>query len=520
MIRNVIKSLLEAKAYPDPTTEVRLVETHVSFIFLTDRFVYKVKKAVNYGFLDFTTLDRRRFYCNEEVRLNRRLCPEVYLGVVELRDTTDGPGFGGTGPVIDYAVKMRRLPQERMLDRLLAEENVEARDMTRIAQAVARFHEGAERGPVIDAYGETEAIRENWEQNFRQAASFVGLTISAAQMTEIRQWVISFLQENDALFRERVTGGFIRDCDGDLHSGNICLTDPVCIFDCIEFNDKFRYIDTAADLAFLLMDLEYADRKDLAGELLNAYQAASGDVGMAPLLDFYKAQRAFVRGKVTSLRLEHASLTEAERIEVKDTAVRYFRLARGYSLRARMHPMLVLTCGMIGSGKSTLARALSRELGFALKRSDVVRKELAGVATVGAAPTRSYRAGIYNSDMDQATYLALLTEAERSLSRGEGMVVDATFRRSADRERFRELALRLGVPFLLVETRCSEEVARLRLEARNGDAAEVSDARWEHYRQLEAEFEAPQPGEAIVVDSALPVHQGVDLVIEAAGLPS
>ncbi len=518
MIRNVIKSLLEAKAYPDPTTEVRLLETHVSFIFLTDHFVYKVKKAVNYGFLDFTTLDRRRFYCNEEVRLNRRLCPEVYLGVVELRDTENGPGFDGEGPVIDYAVKMRRLPQERMLDRLLAEGGVDASDMALIAQAVARFHEGAERGPIIDACGATAVIRENWEQNFRQAAPFEGVTISAAQMAEIRQWVTSFLRENDGLLQERVTGGFIRDCDGDLHSGNICLTDPVCIFDCIEFNEKFRYIDTAADLAFLLMDLEYADRKDLAGELLHAYQSESGDHGMAPLLDFYKAQRAFVRGKVTSLRLEHASLTGPERVEVKEAALRYFRLARGYTLRARMRPMLVLTCGMIGSGKSTLARTLSRELGLALRRSDVVRKGLAGVPIAGATLSDSYRGGIYNSSMDQVTYRALLDEAELSLSRGEGMVVDATFRRRADRERFRELALRLGVPFLLVETRCSEEVARRRLEARNGDAAEVSDARWEHYRQLQAEFEAPQPGEAVIVDSTLPVEQGADLVIEAAGL--
>lgn len=520
MIRNVIKSLLEAKAYPDATTEVRLIETHVSFIFLTDHFVYKVKKAVNYGFLDFTTLDRRRFYCNEEVRLNRRLCPEVYLGVVELRDGEDGPSFHGTGAIIDYAVKMRHLPQERMLDKLLSEGGVDARDMTRIARAVARFHGGAERGPVIDACGETAVIRENWEQNFRQAAPFVGVTVPASQMTEIRQWVASFLQENDELFRARVAGGFIRDCDGDLHSGNICLTDPVCIFDCIEFNDKFRYIDTAADLAFLLMDLEYAGRKDLAQELLRAYQEESGDPGMAPLLDFYKAQRAFVRGKVTSLRLDHATLTEKERAEVKEAATRYFRLARGYALRGRMRPTLVLTCGMIGSGKSTLARALSRELGLALRRSDVVRKELAGVPAAGAGVTRSGRAGIYNSDMDRATYQALLEGAEGSLSRGEGMVVDATFRRRADRERFRELALRLGVPFLLVETRCSEEEARRRLDARNHDAAEVSDARWEHYRQLQAEFEAPQPGEAIVVDSTFPVEQGVDQVIEAAGLLS
>lgn len=520
MIRNVIKSLLEAKAYPEPTSEVRLIETHVSFIFLTDRFVYKVKKAVNYGFLDFTTLDRRRFYCDEEVRLNRRLCPDVYLGVVELRAGDDGPAFHGTGTVVDYAVKMRRLPQERMLDRLLAEGSVEARDMAGIAQAVARFHQGAERAPAIDACGETAVIRENWEQNFRQAAPFVGITVSEAVMGDIRQWVASFLAENDRLFRERVSAGFIRDCDGDLHSGNICLTDPVSIFDCIEFNEKFRYIDTAADLAFLLMDLEYAQRRDLALELLRSYQAESGDRGMDPLLDFYKAQRAFVRGKVTSLRLEHAHLTEAERALVKEEAVGYFRLARGYALRAGMRPMLVLTCGLIGSGKSTLARSLSRELGLELRRSDVVRKQLAGVPAAGAQPTKPYRAGIYNSSMDQATYQALAEDAERALSQGEGMVVDATFRRRGDRDRFRELARRLGVPFLLVETRCPEDVARLRLDARESNPGEVSDARWEHYRELQAEFETPQAGEALVVDSTLPVEEGVDQVIEAAGLRS
>ncbi|QWV98988.1 AAA family ATPase [Geomonas nitrogeniifigens] len=518
MDEKLIKSLLEAAAYPEPTAAVRLVETHVSFIFITDHFVYKVKKAVDYGFLDFTTLDRRRFYCGEEVRLNRRLCPEVYLGVVELRETAEGAGFNGGGKVVDYAVKMKRLPQERMLDHLLGEGAVCAADMVRIAQAVASFHAGAERSPQIDACASPGAIGENWEQNFRQSAPFVGSTLPAGELAGIRQWVDAFLSGNKTLFHTRIAGGFIRDCDGDLHSGNICLTDPVCIFDCIEFNEKFRHIDTAADLAFLLMDLEYAGRADLSRALLAAYCEASGDRGMAPLLDFYKAQRAFVRGKVTSLRLAQPGQSPEESAAVRTAARRYFRLSRGYTLRDRLTPTLVLTCGLSGSGKSTLAAELSRELGLDLVRSDLVRKALAGVPAAGVEPSAAYREGIYGEEMDRTTYGALLVEAERSLSGGRGIVVDATFRRRQDRERFRQLAARLAVPFLIVETRCSSEAARERLERRRHDPAEVSDARWEQYQRQQAEFESPAPGESLLIDSALPVWDGADRVLAAMGL--
>ncbi|MBJ6799297.1 bifunctional aminoglycoside phosphotransferase/ATP-binding protein [Geomonas propionica] len=518
MDQKLIKSLLEAPAYPEPTAAVRLVETHVSYIFITDHFVYKVKKAVDYGFLDFTTLDRRRFYCGEEVRLNRRLCPDVYLGVVELRQSGDGAAFAGSGKVIDYAVKMKRLPQERMLDQLLKDGAACAADMARIAAAVASFHAGADQGPQIADCGAPGVIGENWEQNFRQSAPFVGTTLQGRELAEIRQWVHSFLAAGETLFQSRVTGGFIRDCDGDLHSGNICLTDPVCIFDCIEFNERFRYIDTAADLAFLLMDLEYAGRPDLSRELLAAYGEASGDLGMAPLLDFYKAQRAFVRGKVTSLRLGQPGMSPEESAAVRDAARRYFRLARGYTLRDRLTPTLVLTCGLSGSGKSSLAGELGRELGFDLIRSDLVRKALAGVRASGVEPDASYRAGIYSEEMDRATYGALLAQAELSLTGGNGIIVDATFQRRSDRERFRQLAARLGASCLVLETRCPEAVARERLERRRHDPAEVSDARWEQYQRQRAEFDAPQPGESVLLDSTLPVWDEAERVLAAMGL--
>lgn len=519
MVRKLIKSLLDPKAYPEATAKVRLVETHVSFIFLTDRFVYKVKKPVNYGFLDFTTLDRRRFYCEEEVRLNRRLCPDIYLGVVELRGSESAASFAGDGKVVDYAVKMKRLPEERMLATLLARGEAGAAEMVAIARVVAEFHGKAARGPQIDACGSSSVLRGNWEENFRQAAPFVGVTLTAAQLAALRFWAERFLEQNGELFRARVAGGFVRECDGDLHSGNICLDDGVCIFDCIEFNDRFRFIDTAADLAFLLMDLEYAGRPDLAAILFREYLAATGDREMEGVLRFYKVHRAFVRGKVKSFRLREAGISPEESAEVREAATRYFRLARGYTLTERLAPPLVLTCGLSGSGKSTLARQLSLELALLLRRSDLVRKELAQLSpeTRGEA---EYRGGIYSEEMDRATYRALLGQAREALSSGIGMVVDATFRRRDDRESFRALAQEFGAPFFVIETRCPEATIKERLEARRHDKGEVSDARWEHFRQQQSEFEPPKEGEAITVDSSLPVSAGVDLALRGMGLPA
>jgi uncharacterized protein len=286
MEQRILQSLLAPSAYPEPATSVHLVQTHVSFIFITDNFVYKIKKPVDFGFLNFTTLDRRRFYCTEEVRLNRRLNPDMYLGVVEVRETPDGARFDGEGKVIDYAVKMKRLPEERMLDRLLREGTITDDDIRRIARTIGEFHLKAEQGEEINNYGGTAAIRHNWEENFQQIAEFVPPVISKRDLRIIMDWAETFLAEHEGLFAERVSQGFIRDCDGDIHMENICLTDRIWIFDCIEFNNRFRYSDTAADIAFLLMDFDFNERRDFSAVFLSEYREVTGDHNLVRVLDF------------------------------------------------------------------------------------------------------------------------------------------------------------------------------------------------------------------------------------------
>jgi uncharacterized protein len=517
MIQKLIKSLLKSAAYPEPTAEVRLIETHVSYIFMTDSFVYKVKKPVDFGFLNFTTLDRRRFYCEEEVRLNRRLCPEIYLGVVELRSVPGGAAFGGSGTLIDYAVKMKRLPEDRMLENLLQRGELLPEQMAAIARVIGDFHGRASRGAQISAQGSSAAIRSNWEENFRQAAPYSPRTIPRDELTLMRDWVARFLDGHEDLLRARVEGGFIRECDGDLHLGNICLTDRICIFDCIEFNERFRYIDTAADIAFLLMDLEYARRADLCPPFLESYREVTGDPVPAALLNFYKANRAFVRGKVKSFRLSEQGIPQGELQAVQTAARSYFRLARGYCLRERLSPSLIITCGLSGSGKSALARELSRELGFSHLSSDLTRKTLAGLAPT-ARGNGDYDQGIYSAASNRATYRTLLEEAERELSCGRCVVVDATFRRAADRRVFRALAGQLGVPFFLLQFQLDEKLTSQRLEQRLREPGEISDAGRELLPRQAAEFEAPEPGEALLIDASLPLFQEIDLVLRAMGI--
>lgn len=515
----VISSLLKTSAYPEPTHTVQLLQTHVSFLFITDTHVYKVKKPVDFGFLDFTTLDRRRFYCDEEVRLNRRLCPDIYLGVVEVRETVDGATFDGEGKIIDYAVKMKRLPAERMLDRLLREDKVGADDMSRIALTIAAFHQNAERGGEIDHFGSIETIGRNWEENFHQAEEFITISLAKQDLLVIREWVNRFLTDHGELFADRIAGGFIRDCDGDIHPENICLTDKVCIFDCIEFNSRFRYGDTAADIAFLLMELDFHERRYLADIFLEAYTRETGDQGTTRVLDFYKVYRAFVRGKVESFRLLDQQVTTEAKQDARRKAVRYFRLARGYILRQKLFPTLFITCGLMGSGKSTLAREIAFELGVETASSDAARKEIAAI------PPKEHRkddydTGIYDQSFNEATYAALLTKGEESLRSGRSVVIDATFRRKSDRSLFRALAEQYKVHFVMLRTECPERTIQKRLEARAGNEGEISDGRWELFHRQRDEFESPgeDEGMLIVVDCSHPVMDTVDEVFKGMGL--
>lgn len=514
-----IRSLLSPGAYPDPAADVRLLQTHISWIFLAGAFAYKIKKPVNFDFLDFSTLERRRFYCQEEVRLNRRLCPEIYLGVVPLRETAEGVSFKGDGPIVDYGVKMLRLPEERMVESLLSAGELTAADVRKIAATVAEFHRNAARSGEIDHYGSVGTIRGNWEENFRQAEAFVGVTLSPRDFALIRGWVENFLAEEAGLFDERVKGGFIRECDGDIHLENICLTDRVCIFDCIEFNDRFRCSDTVADIAFPLMDLEFNGRRDLAQTFLNEYIAASGDNVALELVDFYRVYRAFIRGKVESFRLNDPGIPEGEKLAAREKASRYFRLARGYVLRQRVRPALLIFCGLTGSGKSTIAAALGTELGLDVLSSDRFRKELAGVPLRPQAG-EGYDAGIYSPAQTEATYRELAAGAARLLAAGRGAIVDATCKRRSDRERLRRVAAENGAELFLIAVAAPEEVIRQRLTERVLLGTGISDGNWEIYLRQREEFEplAAEEGAQLLLDSSVPLAENLDAILAAMGL--
>ncbi len=515
-----LESLLDPAAYEEATSTVQLRQTHVSFLFFTDSHVYKIKKEVDFGFLNFMSLDRRRFYCEEEVRLNRRLCPDMYRGVVEVRDFEGKLSFCGPGRVVEYAVKMKRLPEDRMLDRLLEQGRVTDEDVRRIARAIGEFHLAAGRSREIDAYGDMDVIRRNWEENFRQVDEFIPRCLHGEDRDIVRRWVERFMGEHAGSFADRVAGGFIRDCDGDIHSENICLNDTVYIFDCIEFNPRFRFSDTAADIAFLLMDLEFHGRRDLAQCVLDQYCRTTGDEGLRGVLDFYLAYRAFVRGKVTAFRLRDPLIPEQEKEAAASMARRYFRLARGYAVRGSLPLSTIVFCGLMGTGKSTLARELSFELGADLLVSDMVRKELAGLQPTERC-REEYNQGIYSGSFTRKTYHELFRRIERKSSAGCTVVADASFFRREDRERVREMAASAGTSCVFVHVVCDEETMRRRLMARGEDPAAISDGTWELMLRQRVDFQPPAPGEGtwIEVDtSCVPSGETVTCILRRLGV--
>ena len=327
----MIEELLDPAALPDRTTTVRLVQTHISSVLVADEFVYKVKKPVNFGFLDFSTLEKREFYCHQEVRLNQRLSKDIYLGVLPVFQEGERFRIGGNGGrVVDYAVKMRRIPEEKLMKAMFREGRVTKESLNAVARLLARFHAEAERSEEIDAFGKPESFKINTDENFAQTEKYVGVTLRKEDFVALRRWTEEFYARNKPDFEERIAKGKIRDCHGDLHMEHICLSDPVAVIDCIEFNERFRYSDTISDIAFLLMDLEYHGGKDLASHLWEVYASESGDRDVGDLLTFYKVYRAYVRGKVISFRLDDDRVGKGEKEQAAREAAAYFNLARSY----------------------------------------------------------------------------------------------------------------------------------------------------------------------------------------------
>lgn len=500
-----ITAMLRPEMYPHPPPAVGLVQTHISYVFLAGEEVYKVKKPVRFSFLDFSTLERRRHFCHEEVRLNRRLAPEVYLGVVAICREGTAYRLGPEDDVeaTEYAVRMRRLPADRMLDELLDRGAVTPSMIQQLARRLADFHREASASPEVTANGDPAAVFAALEDNFVGMRPFRNITIPAGDDDAIQIFSRNFLQRNDALFRRRQTQHRIRECHGDLHTEHICFDRVPIIFDCIEFNPRFRHCDTASEIAFLAMDLDYHDRAELTGELVSSYAAYAEDPDLPRLVPFYQCYRAYVRGKVDSLKSAEAEVEADERASARASAQQHFALAYRYTWAYSCG--VVAIAGLSGTGKSAIAARLRSRTGFVHVNSDVIRKRLAGLASDGRV-TAAYKAGLYSPEHSAWTYAAMLAEATEHLRAGRGVILDATFQRRADRDAVRALACTQGVPFLLVECRCGDDEVRRRIERRRSESAGPSDADWSVHLEQRRRYEAVAPEEHanhLVIDTAV-----------------
>jgi aminoglycoside phosphotransferase family enzyme len=328
----LIKALLKPEAYPNPPQKVELSQTQISYIFFAGEYVYKVKKPVDMGFLDYTTLEKRLYFCRKEVELNRRLCADTYLDVVHIAEQEGRYTIEGKGVRVEYAVKMRRLPADAMMDALLAKNKVTPKMVEDTAKTVSDFHKKAATSEEISRTGGIEAVIKNTQENFDQTDKYFVIIIGSETYRRIKAYTEGFIKDNEALFRKRMDGGRVRDCHGDLHAAHVCfLKNSICIYDCIEFIDRLRYTDVVADVAFLAMDLDHYGRSDLAEIFVKAYIRESGDKELTKLLNFYKCYRAYVRGKVGCFQYDDPQIPAGEKEKIKAGARSYFELAESYT---------------------------------------------------------------------------------------------------------------------------------------------------------------------------------------------
>lgn len=507
-----MSSLRDPRAYPGRPDAVELVQTHVSLVFLAGERAYKVKKPVDLGFLDFRTVEAREAACAEEVRLNEALAPGVYRRVAWVTRESDGSlRVDGEGKPVEPVVEMLRLPRERMLDALLERGEVDNALVESLAALIARFHATAPTGPGIDEHGSPAAIAANVRENTEQTRAFAHApgahagvrTLSPRLHRFLAERAEAFVAAERTLLERRVGEGHIREGHGDIHAGNVCvLPGGILVYDRIEFTPRFRCGDTVADIGFLAMDMDGRGFRGFAALLARRYAEHSGDRDLPGLLPFYKAYRAVVRGKVLSMAAADPVLDEAEREARRRAAMRSFALAATYDLP----PCLVLTCGLPGSGKTTAARAIARPFEAVLLRSDVQRKRLAGLRPTEAAAA-PYGEGIYRQALTDETYGALLDDAVSALRSGRSVVVDASFATAARRAPFVEAARELGLPVVVAHVEVPEAVARTRLEAREHDPGEVSDADLEVRRRMAEGFESPRETPLVAAVDGLAVGE-------------
>lgn len=472
MSQALIAALQNPALYPHPVDGFQVIETHISWVLLTGPFAYKVKKPVNFGFLDFTDLDKRRHFCGEELRLNQRLTDGLYLDVLPITGSESTPQLGGEGPAIEYALKMRQFPQSQLLSAVQSRGELTPAHIDALAQQIADFHARTPAVAVDHSLCLPKAIVAPMRQNFEQIRPLLSDAADLRQLEALEGWVEASIARLEPLLARRAEAGAIRECHGDIHLGNATLLDgEVVLFDCIEFNEEFRLIDIALDAAFLAMDLEDRGLKALSRRFVSAWLERTGDYEALELLNLYKAHRALVRAKVALFSLAHQSDAVQKAATLRQYR-NYANLAEGYS--AIPTPFLAITSGVSAVGKSQVALRLVEALGAIRLRSDVERKRLFGEQTEAAKG--SLNGGIYSAEASNSTYERLHQLAESALHAGFPVVLDAAYLKRDQRSAAWQVAEHNGAPFLILDCQAPEEVIAGWLQQRQAEGIDPSDA--------------------------------------------
>jgi aminoglycoside phosphotransferase family enzyme/predicted kinase len=492
-LSSLITALSDPTCYAHPVDKVDVRQTHISVVFLAGPYAYKVKKPVDLGFLDYSTLGRRQRFCEQEIRLNRRLAPSVYVGVVPVARDAGVVRMEGPGEVVEWAVKMARLPEEATLHAMLGRDEAGVAHVEELATRLAAFYAQAESGPHVGAAACFDAVARNARENFEQSSAHVGTTVSPAVFERLQALTEESLARHRPLIDTRAASGIPRDGHGDLRLEHVYRfperqpPDDLVIVDCIEFSDQLRHADPVADIAFIVMDLARRRRRDLGQAFAETYFQAARDEQGWTLLPFYTAYRAAVRAKVHGLKSSEPEVAAEDRAKALAEARAHWLVALGELEEPRRRPGLVLVGGLPGSGKSTLARGLAEHAGFTVIRSDLVRKELAGLTSLESAAV-PFGEGIYSTEWTERTYAECARRTERILFEGGRVVVDASFGREANRRAFLDLSDHWGVPATFLLCQAEEAIIRERLESRRRDA---SDADWSIHEQAALRWDQP-----------------------------
>ncbi len=514
----LIQQMLEPEFYPHPVTSpVELIQTHVSYILLTGEFAYKVKKPVNFGFLDFSTLAKREHFCQEEMRLNQRGAGELYLEVLPITQVGDRYQLNGAGEPVEFLVKMQQFPAGTLFTDLFEQGQLTADLLTRLARELAAFHRKGAITDYIRSFGEVAQIRQAFDENYEQTLSYIGGPQTQQQFDETRQYTDRLFVEQADVFAQRMQQNWIRECHGDVHLRNIALwNDRILLFDCIEFNEPFRFVDTMFDIAYIIMDLDARDRSDLSNLFLNAYIEQMGDWEGLQVLPLYLSRQAYVRAKVTSFLLGDPTIPDTVKQECEQTAARYYRLAWEYTrsplgtASAAHGGTVYLMAGLSGSGKSTVAKLLAQKTGAIVIRSDAVRKHLAGI---GVDETGSD--AIYSPDMTQKTYDRLLQLGLLLAAQGYPVILDAKSDREALRQPVIDAVSQAQPPLKLHILHCDAPLATRQtwLEQRHGDVSDATAALLPK-QQMEA-FTATEQAWVTAIDATQDLEAQLKQLIDA-----